>query len=503
MITLDRARRFAGRPEAPLAAVALAYAIVQLVVVTPRIRLGWDETVYVSQVSPRIPAAFFSAPRARGVTLLPAPIVAVTSSLTALRVYMTAVSSAGLVIAYWPWTRLLRPAVAGLAALLLASLWMVQFYGNEVMPNLYVAYGAVAAAGWFVLAVRALGGERRRVGAFRPLAWLALSVAFVVLVRPGDGAWLVLPLCVAALLTGRRWPRPLLATVAGAAAGLLPWIVEAYARFGDPLRRLRASSRVEGGLGWHPSAVLMNFGSLNTSLLCRPCGRAYWHLSAFGLWWPLLPFLTAAGIVLAAREGRGRLVALPAACGAALAVQYLFLVGYAAPRFLIPAYALLALPVAECLTGVVRFARWRDAAAGLVAAGLVAAGVVVLAAGQQVVLTRMVASEKASRDDLAWLAAGLRRLGVRPPCTLSGDMAQPLAFYAGCASAEVAGNNASTTVAGLRRMAATRRFADLEEGGRRPGYARGWRWYRVTTPAGRQWHVYVPATTAAAAAGPS
>lgn len=51
-----------GRPFPWLAAVAAAFTFVQLVLVVPGSGLGWDETVYVSQVSRDVPAAFFSAP---------------------------------------------------------------------------------------------------------------------------------------------------------------------------------------------------------------------------------------------------------------------------------------------------------------------------------------------------------------------------------------------------------------------------------------------------------
>ncbi|WP_433173097.1 hypothetical protein [Actinoallomurus sp. CA-150999] len=507
MIRSWRAPMPAVRPAVPLMIVAVAYGIAQLAGAAAHMRLGWDETVYVSQVSPHVPAAYFSAPRARGITLLAAPVVAVTSSLTALRWYMTVVSSVGLVVAYWPWTRLLRPVTVGIAALLLTSLWMVRFYGNEVMPNLYVAYGAVAAAGWFthVAAPRgeiaaAHGGvpDPGNAAPRRAYAWLAVAVGCTALLRPGDAVWLVLPLAAAAVVMG--WHRiGLLAGIAlGMVGGLLPWVVEAYVRFGDPLRRLRDSSRVEGGLGWHPDGVLMNLRALNEFVLCRPCGTTISHVPTLALWWPAIPPLIATGLVLAARQGRLRLLAPAAACGTVLAAVYLLFVGYAAPRFLIPAYALLALPVAELAVGLVVLTRgrWRGAVAGAVATGLV-----LLAAGQQVVLRRMSGFEAGSRRDYSWLAASLRGLGLHRPCALSGEQAQPLAFYAGCRSVEVNGNNASTTTAGLVREARTTRFADLELTGARPRYTRGWRRYVLTTPAGDHWRVYVPPGTAYAPRG--
>ena len=40
-----------------LGAVAAAYSLAQLVFVSPRLGLGWDETIYVSQVATSIPAS--------------------------------------------------------------------------------------------------------------------------------------------------------------------------------------------------------------------------------------------------------------------------------------------------------------------------------------------------------------------------------------------------------------------------------------------------------------
>jgi hypothetical protein len=461
--------------------VAFLYAAAQLVVVTTRMRLGWDETVYVSQVSPHAPAAFFSAPRARGITLLPAPLVAMTASLASLRLYMTLLSSVGLVIAYWPWTRLLRPVTAALAALLLAALWMMQFYGNAVMPNIYVAYGAVAAVGWFAHTVR--GSSR-----LAPL-WLGLSLAFVALMRPGDAVWLVLPLLGAVALAPRRRRVALAAVMAGPAVGAAEWVVEAYARFGDPLRRLRVASRSEGGLGWHPEGIRMELHALNDRLLCRPCGGASWHVPPLSVWWPLVPALAAGGLVLAARGGRLWLVALPAMCGVMLGASYLLLVGYAAPRFLIPAYALLAIPMAELVRAAATLGqgRWRIATAGVVAAGLA-----VQAGGQQVVLARMVRSQQHARLDFVAITDRLHDLGVRAPCTLSGQQAPPLAYYTGCRSMQIAGNDASVDVARLLGEATMTRFAVVERDGHRPHYARGWPRYTLTTPNGHEWRVFLP-----------
>ncbi|MFB6776227.1 hypothetical protein ACFCX0_02090 [Streptomyces sp. NPDC056352] len=111
-----------GRPFPWLAAVAAAFVFVQLVLVVPGSGLGWDETVYVSQVGRDVPAAFFSAPRARGISYLVAPVAALTSSMAALHVYLALCSGCGLFLALWVWRPLLPPAVVAGAGAMFAGL---------------------------------------------------------------------------------------------------------------------------------------------------------------------------------------------------------------------------------------------------------------------------------------------------------------------------------------------------------------------------------------------
>jgi len=235
--------------------------------------------------------------------------------------------------------------------------------------------------------------------------------------------------------------------------------------------------------------VRMELHALNDRLLCRPCGGATWHVPPLAAWWPLVPALAAGGLVLAARGGRLRLLALPAVCGTVLGASYLVLVGYAAPRFLIPAYALLALPMAELVRGAATLGRgrWRLATAGLVTAGLA-----LHAGGQQLVLARMAASQYDARRDYTVITDELRGLGVRTPCTLSGEQAPVVAFYTGCRSMQIAGNDASTSLARLLRQTTVTRMAVIEHDNPRPHYTRGWLRYTFTTPNGHEWRVYLP-----------
>ncbi|MEU8567149.1 hypothetical protein AB0C51_02110 [Streptomyces pathocidini] len=470
-----RALGLAARPLPWLAGVAALFTVLQLILVVPGTGLGWDETVYVSQVSPQAPAAFFSAPRARGITFLAAPMAALTASTGLLRAYLAVLSGCGLFAALWVWRRLLPVPVLALAGILFSSLWITVFYGPQVMPNLWVAYGALIAVGCFLRVVRAPAGDPRA------LLGLGAGLLLAGLMRPSDAVWLALPLGAAALLV-REWRRPavLLVLVLGTAAGCAEWVVEAYLRYGGLAERLHRASEIQGGMGLH-LAFDDQLRALEGRSLCRPCEVA-WRQPATAVWWFALPVLAAGGVLAAGRRGRGpfsvrdgrtSVALLPALTAVSLAVQYLLLIDYAAPRFLLPSYALLALPVALCLvwlvTGVPRSLR---TAVGAAVAVALAAHLAV----QFAVLEGVLSRGRATRDAVGRTAAELRREGVRPPCVVSGAEAVRIAFRAGCASRQVRGHDGSITRAGLAATARTLPVAVLVTGANEPPpFARGWR----------------------------
>ncbi|MBI0300389.1 hypothetical protein JBE04_39535, partial [Streptomyces sp. PRKS01-29] len=276
MIALKAVIRPSRRIPWP-ALVALAYATAQLVLVVPHLGLGWDETVYLSQADPHRPAAYFSAPRSRGISFLAAPVLAVTDSTTVLRVVLALLSAAALYAAYRVWQPLLGPGRTALAALLFAGLWITVLYGPQAMPNLWVALSAMAAAGWFLRAARPCAQRRALLG-------LGAMVAAATCFRFSDGIWLALPLLVAcAIVPAWRRPVPALAVVGGFAVGGAEWIVEAYIRWGGVDARLRLSSATEGGMGTHWAGGIA-WRSLNGPLLCRPCHVPLTH-PELTLWW--------------------------------------------------------------------------------------------------------------------------------------------------------------------------------------------------------------------------
>ncbi|MFD9122679.1 hypothetical protein [Streptomyces bottropensis] len=448
----------------PVAMVAGAFTLTQLLLVPPEMGLGWDETVYISQVSPHAPAAFFSAPRARGVPVLVAPVAVWSSSTALLRVYLAVLSGMGLYFALRAWRGLFPVRVRAVAGALFASLWVTLFYGPQAMPNYWVAVGALVCVGCF-LRVRKNPGDRAAL-------WGAgAGTALMAWMRPTDTLWVTLPLFV--LLVGvREWrqPQPAGAMVVGLTTGAGAWVVEAYAQFGGPARRLADASRIQGGLGWN-IAVDDQLRALVGRTLCRPCTGDLPHPAIFA-WWFALPVLAAIGLAVALRAGRATPTVVPLVCAATAAVPYLFLIGYAAPRFLLPAYALLAIPVADALLSLVRRpgGAWRP-----VLGAVVVAGVLGHLAVQYTVLARTVERTIAFHRDWDRVAAELRRLGVRPPCLLTGDYAIPIAYYAGCSSAHTHGNNANITRAGILRTAERVPVAALvAPGGGPPGFARAW-----------------------------
>ncbi len=466
-----------------LVAVAAAFTLAQLLFVVPKLGLSWDEIVYVSQVSTHAPASIFGPPRARGISLIVAPVAGLTSSVLAMRVYLAFLSGTGLLLAMLVWRRL-RPAwTVALAGVFFASLWVTQYYGPQAMPDLWVALSAIAAVGFFLQAADAAQPDaaqpdaegpvgrgqrqaRRSERSWGALAGLAGSLAIAALVRPGDAVFLGAGLVASVLVVAkwRQW-RLIVTTALGVLAGSAEWIIEAFVRFGGPLRRLQGASQEQGGFGLHPG-ILYQLHALNGPTACRPCAPTMGS-PGLSLWWLALPVVVVLGIAAARQAGRLGSALLPAVAAFCIGFQYLFLIDYAAPRFLLPVYGLLAIPVADAMSWLASPAR-RDLRPLTVAA----AGVLLVAqiATQHVVLDRQVAAKVRFFDGYARIAADLHQLGVRPPCTVNGVQEIPIAFYAGCGSAVNIGAALRPGRRPIGRVAVL-----IRPGATPPWYARDWR----------------------------
>ncbi len=468
-----------------LAAIALVWVLAQLLL-TFRVGLGPDETVYLTQYSHQVPAGVFSAPRARGVPLLAAPITLLTAAVAPIRAYLTAASGVGLFLAYWPWLRLHRSPVVPLAAFLFATTWVAAFYANEAMPDMFVAYGAVAAVALF--AHTASPGRHR--GA---LVGLSAAFAFTSLVRPTDALWVGLTLIVAALQV-RRWRRlsVLAAIVAGLAVGWGEWIGEAYASYGGLAARLSAAA-AENETGLHFSLTQHLAALSGQHILCRPACHG---ISPFTVaWFIAIPVIGLLGLYATRHSPGFPATALAGAAGSVTAASYIFGVGYAAPRFLLPYYALVAIPVAEGLARLYRgglHPRARPLTANLAALGVLTY-LVIQGHGLLSVLHKQIPARAATVQ----AAHALTLLGMHPPCLVYGHKAPEIAYYAHCAAMLPTGGFGGAHAPAPLRHATTegRRVTVVAHQTSLPDlFLRDWPRVRLTGPGLKHWYAYLPPT---------
>jgi hypothetical protein len=413
------------RPGTLLAAVAVLHALSPLVILGVHWGFGIDETVYLSQLNAYVPAGLFSAPRARGTTLIAAPVTLLTSSVAAVRVWVAALAGLALYLSYRPWLRLRDGHIVPLAALLFSTLWMVIYYAFELMPNEWDALATLAACGYLLLYLR--DGRRRHVWA------VAALMACVALFRPSDAAYAGAALCVCCVFLRtpvRRRTAAAAAVALGAAAGAAEWVIEAYTSYGGLAARISAAQNENGGGGLH-FAGLDQARTLAGPLLCRAGCHAHAAV-IFQLWWVALAALLVVAVVTVRER---TLVRVPLAVGLAAAAQYVFTVPYSAPRFLIPAYALLSIPCALGLMCILRAAtgsaRRRRVAAAL------AVGLVAHTALQVGVIAKAIAPGVRRGDQHAAAEARqLAYLGVRPPCLVLGEPTdnERLAYLMRCAN---------------------------------------------------------------------
>jgi 4-amino-4-deoxy-L-arabinose transferase-like glycosyltransferase len=358
--------------------------------------------------------------------LLVAPATLASPSLAVTRLWLALLSSVLMYVGFRPWLRLTRPWSVPLAALLFSGLWQTIFYGAQAMPNLFVACFAVPAVALTVLYVR----EPER---WSRLLWLGLCIAAIALIRPSDGLYTAAPIAVVALLTrAAPWRSRLLAAgvaVAGFVAGTVEWVVEAYVRFGGPVHRYHEAIAEQGGSGLQFS-LAAHARALAGPILCRAgCDP---HPSTWVMvWWFVLPVLVAAGLLLARRGDRLPLVAATVT-GLVMAAEYIFGIAYAAPRFLLPTYALLFLAVAVAIVELVERAPAPPLRAAI--AGGFAVLVLVQVLSQVYVLRRDVLPPN-NRGLSVWAAQAwaIRHQVIGSgDCVLAGPASAPVAYVAEC-----------------------------------------------------------------------
>jgi hypothetical protein len=413
--------------------VGAAYLVAQLLLFSPIRAPSWDEAIYLSQVTPGVHPIAFAASRARGITFLVAPVAVAGGSVATVRLFLAAASSVALAASFLLWIPALRLAAPG-AAFLFGFTWLGLFYGSEVMPNLWAAILAVAATG--ALVRRLEGGTRwGAVGASALLGLMAL-------VRPADALVLGVALALYVLLSHRSSIGVLVPLSAGLAIGWAPWLIEMSVRFGGPVRAMREAAALGHlttiGIG---DRMLQNLALTNGPTI-GPESPPHVPLAG-ALWWGT----TVALVLLAVVRTRGTRRSGPVLCavlaGSALAAEYLVLVSGLAPRFLLPAYALLSLPAAAGLVSLLT---------GGTAHRIGGAGAVAVLAGLtvwQVGTARSIgANAAAARGSVAAVGVEVHRLAAGRPCVVASSVGFPqVAFSSGCEGRGLRGTDAESLAA--------------------------------------------------------
>ena len=384
-----------------------------------RMPLGADEITYIAQTSARVSQVILPPVHGRGAAVLAAPVTLLTTSLLILRLWMALLSGIGLFLALFAW-RGLRPAwVLAVAGVMLGGLGIAQLSGVQVMPDWWVALGAIAVTGLFLQAVT--GRMRSRV----VLPLLAATTFFLVVQRPQDTAFLLAPLIAAALLIPAWRNRGVLAAFGlGLVLGAAEWLGESYAWYGGPISRLHMMHQEPPKFALY-FTLPYQLRVLNGPWYCRPGECTSWNYPWLTIWWLAFLALVIAGVLAMRRTGLLAALAPVAAALSALAAYTLF-VPYAAPRYLLPTIALLAIPAADGIAWLAGAPSWRTA--GIVGAcAFLLTGVVT----QQVVGRSETRGQDAVRTAFIKKADRLRRFGTRPPCIVASPS---VAYYVGCSA---------------------------------------------------------------------
>jgi hypothetical protein len=412
-----------------LAAVAVAFTVTVLVLTPLRMSLGWDEAVYASQISRHVPLMPWNAHRARGMPLLVAPVTLLTGSTLVLRVYLTLLAGAGLFMALLTW-RGIRPAwVLALAGLIFGGLGIAESLASQVFPNYWSALGGVAVVGLF------LQGWTREMPPLRILLLLATAVGFTALMRPADAIFLAAPLvAVAAGSLGRRSMARrslalLLAVTAGLVVGGGEGVIEAYMYFHGPVARLHAASRAGQGTVFEPLNSLRVLGGGKSTPVTG------WSHPRLLFWWAAFGVLVILGIFVTRRARGWLFAAAPATCAISIYVFYMFPFKDNA-RYLLPAWALLALPAADGTAWLASQGRGRLRFA--VTALIIVFFAAEIGAQHVVLASESAYLETAARADMN-ATNSLRQLGIHRPCLITSVHKRhyapptgPAAYYTGC-----------------------------------------------------------------------
>jgi hypothetical protein len=474
-LTEDDPTPFIRKPVFWLLLVSGCYGILQLVLSDLGRFLVWDEAIYVSEVSGFADAIFLDAHRARGITLIVAPVVQLTDSIVAMRGYLVVTSSIGLFFSFLPWCRTIGWATP-IAAATFGSSWLAIFYGSEVMPNLYTAFLAVGLVGLAVAYSRV--PERRFV------VGVLVVLAAITVMRPLDGVAGLATVATIQILGRFRHSGPVLAgATAGVAIGMVPWLVEAWVRFGGPLARLeRIRDLVGGGFTNNVTEYLR----LLDGPLSGPDRNTDIAILVIA-WLALLFALGLVGSVLGSTASR-KLAWIALFATVWFASPYLFASEASAPRFLLPALAFMG--IAASIGLQVGTASLRPVLRSLV----IACTVIVVAVLNVSALATISSDQTAARDRGELLANVLDDRSVAGSCYFLSSSGYPqISVASGCRGGHFM-EDAARNDERLRRAeeGGSSVFVLINSENPTASLEEGWRCEQVDGLPERHWHICSP-----------
>ena len=395
-----------------LMAVGVVYLVAQVALFSSSRPPGWDESVYLSQVMPGVDAMVFLASRARGITLLIAPVTVLGGSVEQVRLFLMVVSAIAMTISFRVWIPLIGLA-APVAAVMFSFTWLALLNGSEVMPNLWAAILGLATTG--LVARRLEGGKASHV------VLAAAALAAMALTRPTEAAVLTSAIGLYVVIFRRsRW-RLLGSLGIGLALGWLPWFVEMSIRFGGPVHALD-----EAAVAGHVTTTLTRSVFVH---LAASDGRPPGGDIPLGgvIWWGLLVTLTIVAIVKARRDERTAAI-LGGVSSLALAFEYFLFVSGTAPRFMLPVYALVSVPAAIGVVWMLRGSTMRRTT-GVIAILTLLPWTI----WQGVVADRFQSRREISTYAFQTLGLTIRDLAADRQCSVISPHGWPtIAFTSGC-----------------------------------------------------------------------
>jgi hypothetical protein len=399
--------------------VSVLFFLAEIVPALLRLPLGADEITYIARSSLPTSGVFLPPVHGHGAGLLAAPVTMLTSSLTALRVWMSLLSAAGLFFSLLCWRGLRSAWVLAVAGFIFGSLAVTQISGVQVYPDLWAGFGSVAITGLLLQAVQ------RRARPAVVLPGIVFSAFVIVMMRPQNIVFILAPTFLAPIVVrGWRQPGVLVAMIVGMALGVIEWVGEAYLWFDGLSTRIHLADQEPPTFGLHFSLFTQMKTLSGPWYTDTTTGKVpQFSYPAAYLWW--LPFmgLVALGVWLMWHRSEKASSLLAVVTGLWVAVLYVFLVPFGAPRYFLPTWGLFAIIAADAIAWMVTVPQWKKIGVAIAAVFLVAG-----AASQHIVLNGLISSSASSRNFQAE-AAVLKARGLQQPCMIYSPS---VAYYAGC-----------------------------------------------------------------------